>query len=154
MAGYNIEGCTLHSAFQLPVRNHNNKDLQGTALQRLQLRFSGKQYHIIDELSYNFEKVKNLGSPIARISALHSGRNAKNATSDDAGGLDAVMFLARGAAVMLTCNLWQEVGVCNGATGALEDLLFHPDRPPPCLPIAALVHFVRYTGPAFFTNKP
>ena len=30
--------------------------------------------------------------------------------ADDAGGLDSVIFLARGAAVMLTCNLWQEVG--------------------------------------------
>ena len=51
MAGYNIEGCTLHSALQLPVRNHNNNDLQGTALQRLQLRFSGKQYLITDKMS-------------------------------------------------------------------------------------------------------
>ena len=51
MAGYNIEGCTLHSALQLPVRNHNNNDLQGTALQRLQLRFSGKHYLITDEMS-------------------------------------------------------------------------------------------------------
>ena len=51
LAGYNIEGCTLHSALQLPVRNHNNNDLQGTALQRLQLRFSGKQYLITDEMS-------------------------------------------------------------------------------------------------------
>ena len=47
MAGYNIEGCTLHSALQLPVRNHNNNDLQGTALHR----FSGKQYLITDEMS-------------------------------------------------------------------------------------------------------
>ena len=51
LAGYNIEGCTLHSALQLPVRNHNNNDLQGTAWQRLQLRFSGKQYLITDEMS-------------------------------------------------------------------------------------------------------
>lgn len=36
---------------------------------------------------YNFEKLKNLGSSIARKSALHSGWNAKNATSEDAGGL-------------------------------------------------------------------
>ena len=48
LAGYNIEGCTLHSALQLPVRNHNNNDLNGTALQR---RFSGKQYLITDEMS-------------------------------------------------------------------------------------------------------
>ena len=51
LAGYNIDGCTLHSALQLPVRHHNNNDLQGTALQRLQLRFSGKQYLIADEMS-------------------------------------------------------------------------------------------------------
>ena len=43
-----------------------------------------------DKLSvakYNFEKLKNHGSPVARISALYSGRNAKNATADDASGL-------------------------------------------------------------------
>ena len=293
LAGYNIEGCTLHSALQLPVRNNNNNDLQGTALQRLQLGFSGKQYLITDKMSmlgqrtlawvnkrlrqatgklneplggisvmllgdfaqllpvgdkpiyaspsqssflltqhghsiyclfqtvvmlsenirqagnnpeaeefraillrlrdgqstqddwttlcqrtpqhanmsdftdaprlyfdklsvekYNFEKLKNLGLQIARISAIHSGRNAKNAKSNDAGGLDAVIFLARGAAVMLTSNLWQEVGLCNGATGVVEDLLFHPDRSPPCLPIAALVHFSHYTGPAFLPTNP
>ena len=96
---------------------------------------------------YNFEKLKNLGSQIARISALHSGRNAK---SDDAGGLDTVIFLARGAAVMLTTNLWQEVGLCDGAIGVVEDLLFHPDRPLPCLPITAVVHFSHYTGTAFY----
>ena len=283
LAGYNIDGCTLHSALQLAVRNHNNNDLQGTVLQRLQLPFSGKQYVITDEMSmlgqrtlawvdkrlrqatgklneplggisvmllgdfaqlppfgdkpiyaspskssslfaqhghsiyglfetvvmlsenvrqagnnpeaeqfraillrlrdgqstqddwmtlcqrtprhvnmsyftdaprlyfdklsvakYNFEKLKNLGSQIARISGLHSGRNSKNATSDDAGGLDA----------MLTSNLWQEVGLCNGGTGVVEDLLFHPDRPPPCLPIAALVHFTNHTGPAFLATNP
>ena len=38
----------MHSALQLPVRNHNNNDLNGTALQR---RFSGKQYLITDEMS-------------------------------------------------------------------------------------------------------
>ena len=43
-----------------------------------------------DKLSvakYDFEKLRNHGSSIARKSALYSGRNAKNATSDDAGGL-------------------------------------------------------------------
>ena len=105
-----------------------------------------------DKLSvakYNFDKLKNLGSQIARISALHSGRNAKNAKSDD-----AVIFLARGAAGMLTSNLWREVGLCNGTTGVVEDLLFHPDRPPPSLAIAALVHFSHYTGPAFLPTNP
>ena len=51
IAGHNIHGCTLHSALQLPVRNRNNSDLQGQALQRLQLRFTGKHYLITDEMS-------------------------------------------------------------------------------------------------------
>ncbi|XP_078371416.1 ATP-dependent DNA helicase Pif1-like [Oculina patagonica] len=291
MAGYNIQGCTAHSAVQLPVRNYNNNDLQGAALQRLQLRLSGKHYLILDEMSmlgqrtlawlnkrlrqttgklhvplggisvillgdfgqlppvgdraiysspsgsvlgdhghsiytlfvtvvilmenvrqagnnpeaemfrelllnirdgkitqddwqkrqertplnvrmedftdavrlffdkqsvakYNFEKLHSLGTPIVRISAVHSGRNARAAKSDDAGGLDSEIFLSRGAAVMLTSNLWQEVGLCNGATGVVQDLLFHPDRPPPCLPITALVQFPQYTGQAFLEDNP
>jgi len=114
--------------------------------------FTGATRLFFDKQSvakYNFDKLTKLATPIARMSAVHSGRNAKAATSDDAGGLDSVIFLARGAAVMLTCNLWQEVGLCNGATGVVQDLIFHPDRPPPCLPIAALVQFPHYTGPAF-----
>ena len=95
--------------------------------------------------NYNYEKLSNTATPVARICAVHSGRNAKAATSDDAGGLEAVIFLARGAAVMLTCNLWQEVGLCNSASGVVHDLIFHPERPPPCLPIAALVDFQHYT---------
>ncbi|XP_078352432.1 uncharacterized protein LOC144637171 [Oculina patagonica] len=289
MAGYNIQGCTAHSAVQLPVRNYNNNELQGAALQRLQLRLSGKHYLILDEMSmlgqrtlawldkrllqatgklhvplggisvillgdfgqlppgdydysspsgsvlgdhghsiytlfvtvvilmenvrqagnnpeaemfrelllnirdgkitqdhwqklqertplnvrmedftdavrlffdkqsvakYNFEKLHSLGTPIVRISAVHSGRNARAAKSDDAGGLDSEIFLARGAAVMLTSNLWQEVGLCNGATGVVQDFLFHPDRPPPGLPIATLVQFPQYTAPAFLEDNP
>ena len=53
------------------------------------------------------------------------------------------------ASVMLTCNLWQDVGMCNGAIGVVEDVLFHHDRLPPCLPIAALVEFANYTVPVF-----
>ena len=55
--------------------------------------------------NYNYEKLSSLATPVARISAVHSVRNAKDATSDDAGGFDAVKFFARGAAEMLTCNL-------------------------------------------------
>ena len=57
------------------------------------------------------------------------------------------------ASVMLTCNLRQEVGMCNGAIGVVEDLLFHPDRLPPYLPIASLVEFANYSVPVF-SNKP
>lgn len=51
MAAFNICGVTLHSALQLPVREHNNSALQGQSLVRLQNRLANKQYLIIDEMS-------------------------------------------------------------------------------------------------------
>ena len=61
LAGCNIKGCTLHSALQLPVRNHNNANLQGAALQRLQLRFPGNHYLITDEMSMLGQRHTSLG---------------------------------------------------------------------------------------------
>lgn len=55
---------------------------------------------------------------------------------------------------MLTANLWQEVGLCNGAAGTVYQILFHEDHQPPDLPIAILVDFDRYAGPAFIPDRP
>ena len=49
IAAFTIGGQTLHSAAQLPIRDYC--DLQGDALQRLQMRLEGKHYLIIDEMS-------------------------------------------------------------------------------------------------------
>lgn len=43
--------------------------------------------------------------------------------------------------VMLMANLWQEVGLCNGAAGTVSHLLYHEGHAPPNLPIAVLVNF-------------
>ena len=98
---------------------------------------------------YNYEKLLQLGQPVAKIQAKHSGHGASAATSDEAGGLDAVLFLSTKAEVMLTGNLWAEVGLCNGSFGTIEQIWFAENMGPPNLPIAVLVHFHRYTGPAF-----
>lgn len=50
MASFNICGKTLHSALQLPIHS-SMQDLQGTALQRLQMATKKIQYLIIDEMS-------------------------------------------------------------------------------------------------------
>ena len=75
VAGYNIHGCTLHSALQLPVRNHNNSVLQGQALQRLQLRFTGKHYLITDEMSMLGQATGTgkLNEPLGGISMILLG---------------------------------------------------------------------------------
>ena len=39
-------------------------------------------------------------------------------------GLEQIVFLAKGAKVMLTMNLWPHVGLCNGATGTAHDFIY------------------------------
>ena len=49
IASFSINGQTLHSAAQLPIRD--NRELQGESLQRLQLKLESKAYLIVDEMS-------------------------------------------------------------------------------------------------------
>ena len=41
--------------------------------------------------------MKSTGQPVAKIQAKHSGHGALAAKSDEAGGLDAVVFLTNNA---------------------------------------------------------
>ena len=107
-----------------------------------------------DVAQCNHEAVTKLGTPIARINALHSCVAAASTKSDDAGGLDSVIFMAKGAKVMLTSNLWQQVGLCNGTRGTISDLLYAQGHKPPNLPIAILVNFPDYSGPPFIVTRP
>ena len=55
---------------------------------------------------------------------------------------------------MLTANLWQEAGLCNGAHGTVQNFIYQQDVTPPNLPIAVLVHFPNYSGPQFLQSNP
>ena len=66
-------------------------------------------------------------------------------------GLEPVTFLAKGAKVMLTMNLWPSVCLCNGATGTV---IYHNEHQPPDLPIAVIVQFDDYTGPSISDSTP
>ena len=68
--------------------------------------------------------------------------------------LEPVVFLAKGARVMLTMNLWSSVGLCNGATGTVVDIIYQNNHQPPDLPIAVIVEFENYRGPVFNHNQP
>ncbi len=100
---------------------------------------------------YNFNKLKTLGTPTARINAVHSSAVAASAKSDDAGGLYPVVLHAPQARVMLAANLWQEVG--NGAGGIVHQILYHEGHAPLSLPTAILVDFTNYCGPRFLNNR-
>ena len=98
--------------------------------------------------NYNFEKLSALHQPIARVHARHSSDLAKKASSDEMSGLEPCIFLAKGARVMLTVNLWTDVGLCNGATGTLIDFIYANNTEPPHLPEAVIVKFDKYRGPS------
>ena len=74
--------------------------------------------------------------------------------SDEMSGLEPVVFLAKGARVMLTMNLWSSVGLCNGATGTVVDIIFQNNQSPPSLPIAVIVMLNNYRGPHFSEAQP
>ena len=90
-----------------------------------------------------------LQSPIACIEARHSSAAAKRLSSDEMSGLQPVIYLAKHAKVMLTMNLWPTVGLCNGATGIIVDILYQIGHEPPSLPIAVIVKFDGYRGRSF-----
>ena len=69
-------------------------------------------------------------------------------TADDMSGLEPVVFLCKGAKVMLTMNLWPKVGLCNGATGEIVAIIYEDGQQPPDLPIAVIVKFDDYQGPS------
>jgi len=98
---------------------------------------------------YNIDKLHSINRPVATIKAVHSGTNASKASSEDASGLDPTVHLAHGARVMLTTNLWVEVGLVNGALGSVVCICYK-EGGPPALPIAVMVKFDKYTGPTLF----
>ena len=96
-------------------------------LLRLQLKLTGLYYSNVHQqwqtiqmnllmLSASFIKrnmwqsiiikaLPKLGSPVAQIDVIHSCAAAASTKSDDAGGLEPIIFMVKGAQVMLTSNL-------------------------------------------------
>ena len=97
-------------------------------------------------VEHNVTQLRASNQPIATIKAVHTGANASKAPADDAGGLEAVICLAQSARVMLTSNLWVDVGLVNGAMGTIRAICYHSGGPPD-LPISVMVHFDNYSGP-------
>ena len=75
-------------------------------------------------------------------------------SSDDTSGLESVVFVAKGAGVMLNMNLWPSVGLCNRATGTVVDTIYQNNHQLPDLPITVIVEFENYRGPVFVENQP
>ena len=102
-------------------------------------------------VQYNLDKLHSINRPIAVIKAIHAGNGAAKASSEDAGGLDPILYLSHTAHVMLIVNLWVEAGLVNEAMGTVISICYQTGRPPN-LPLAVMVHFDNYTGPTLQDN--
>ncbi|GAV02618.1 hypothetical protein RvY_13159 [Ramazzottius varieornatus] len=95
-----------------------------------------------------------MGVAVARIEAVHNIAEAAEASYDQAGGLDAVVYFASGCRVMLSVNLWTERELVNGSMGRVIGMIYPENLKPPSLPLAIVVQFDDYTGPSFSPAVP
>ena len=122
------------------LTNRFEENLNRLELDRfLEAIFIPTRWEDVDKV--NIEMLRKLNRPVAKIKAVHTGgRDAKRASSDVAKGLKAELLLAKGCRVMLTANLWTEVGLVNGSMEIIQDILFE-DQGPLALSKAVLIKF-------------
>jgi hypothetical protein len=88
--------------------------------------------------------------PVKILTAVNRGQGAEKASDDDAENLSNTIFLCIGARVMLSSNIWTEIGLVNGSMGTVVDLTWELGQDPnTSLPFAVLITFDGYSGPAF-----
>jgi ATP-dependent DNA helicase PIF1 len=102
----------------------------------------------------NFDKLPCANRPVKKILARHKGRNAIKATEDEADNLCPDIHVCIGARVMLTTNLWTEMGLVNGSMGTVHDITWEDGQHPSTLPSIILIKFDEYNGPDFVHNTP
>jgi hypothetical protein len=102
---------------------------------------------------YNHYHLDRLNRPVVQVIATNVGPGAAAAPDDKAGNLAKQVPVCIGARLMLTCNLWQQVGLCNGARGTVYDIGWAPGadpvQDPPCV---IMMEFDKYSGPVFLTT--
>ena len=97
----------------------------------------------------NRSRLRDLGTP---VTAVEAEKEAHKTSHEDAENLYQTVFLAIGARIRLTQNVWVE-HLINGSMGVIHDIDWPAGTDPrKAMPRAVLVKFDHYTGPALFTD--
>ena len=101
---------------------------------------------------YNGTKLRELGTSVLKVEASHSSASARKASAELAQGLHRDVFLVQGAKVMLTRNLWSEVGLVNGIRVDVVDIVWAHGEKAPALPEFVVLRLEGYTGPIWSSD--
>ena len=101
---------------------------------------------------YNGTKLRELGTSVLKVEARHSSASARKASVELTQGLHCDVFLAQGVRVMLTRNLWLEVGMVNGIRGDVVDIVLAQGQKAPALPDFVVLPLEGYKGPVLSSD--
>jgi ATP-dependent exoDNAse (exonuclease V) alpha subunit len=102
----------------------------------------------------NYNRLAATNQFVKQLTAEHKGRNAVKATEKEADNLSVEIPICIRACIMLTTNLWTEIGLVNGLIGLIQDLLWNNGRRTDQLPSVILIQFDDYSGPDFPGCEP
>ena len=101
---------------------------------------------------YNIERLKKLKKPIALIEAEHTG-NSKKMKANRFMGLESSLYVSVDSKVVMTNNVCQPAGLCNGAVGIVKDIIYEVGKTAPSLPLFVWVDFGEtYKGLSLFSD--
>ena len=100
-----------------------------------------------------FPADNDMGPEDVKCVAAHNCATARRTPADAASVSETVLFLTKGTKVMLTNNLWPEVGLVNGIRGEVVEIVYAGGAPAPAPPCYVVVRFDGYTGPDWSSGE-
>jgi len=102
---------------------------------------------------YNSNRLRDLLRPVLAIKLVDSGAGSEKATHNQCETV-ANLTVCIGAKTMLIQNIWVKLGLVNGTTGTIKDIVWKEGadikKDPPQ---ALLIAVGQYDGPALFTRQ-